>query len=395
MVGTVIKSIVSQGKRVIIPDFGAFLIKDSSLNPIITKENVTFSPFLRYNDGFLESELAHAEGLHKDEASAKLTDFIQKIKIAIFDNESVFQIDGLGYFFKDGKGNAAFSVDKPPHVGSELAGVSNNSEQVSSSDSFVDQVTLQTDSLDLDVVIPAKEKEEIKVAVEAQPDDLLVNQTSQNCQIREKREKEEKVFIQGSSNNVPPSRKFSRSLLVVFLVLIVSLLIVNVFWGDIVGTNTDASKPKIILDPLEPEQIEAEKDKLEKQEKIQSAIDKEIVATVEKTVKAPEKLKKDKKEETNLSKKEVVKKSTDKKVANDDGKLLQKKVYVLVLGSFGTVENAEKHLQTLSKKNIKGKIITKNKKSSVISKDFKTYEDAQAEQARVKSLGFDGWITQR
>ena len=80
MVGTVIKSIVSQGKRVIIPDFGAFLIKDSSLNPIITKENVTFSPFLRYNDGFLESELAHAEGLHKDEASAKLTDFIQKIK---------------------------------------------------------------------------------------------------------------------------------------------------------------------------------------------------------------------------------------------------------------------------------------------------------------------------
>lgn len=395
MVGTVIKSIVSQGKRVIIPDFGAFLIKDSSLNPIITKENVTFSPFLRYNDGFLETELAHAEGLHKDEASAKLTDFIQKIKIAIFENESVFQIDGLGYFFKDGKGNATFSVDKPPHIGLELAGVSNNSEQVSSSDSFVDQVTLQTDSHDLDVVIPAKEKEEIKVVVEAQPDDLLVNQTSQNYQIREKREKEEKVFIQGSSNNVPPSRTFSRSLLVVFLVLIVSLLIVNVFWGDIVGTNTDASKPKIILDPLEPEQIEAEKDKLEKQEKIQSAIDKEVVATVEKTVKTPEKLKKDKKEETNPSKKEVVKKSTDKKVANDDDKVVQKKVYVLVLGSFGTVENAEKHLQTLSNKNIKGKIITKNKKSSVISKDFKTYEDAQAEQARVKSLGFDGWITQR
>lgn len=395
MVGTVIKSIVSQGKRVIIPDFGAFLIKDSSLNPIITKENVTFSPFLRYNDGFLETELAHAEGLHKDEASAKLTDFIQKIKIAIFENESVFQIDGLGYFFKDGKGNATFSVDKPPHIGLELAGVSNNSEPVSSSDSFVDQVTLQTDSHDLDVVIPAKEKEEIKVVVEAQPDDLLVNQTSQNYQIREKREKEEKVFIQGSSNNVPPSRTFSRSLLVVFLVLIVSLLIVNVFWGDIVGTNTDASKPKIILDPLEPEQIEAEKDKLEKQEKIQSAIDKEVVATVEKTVKVPEKLKKDKKEETNPSKKEVVKKSTDKKVANDDDKVVQKKIYVLVLGSFGTVENAEKHLQTLSNKNIKGKIITKNKKSSVISKDFKTYEDAQAEQARVKSLGFDGWITQR
>lgn len=395
MVGTVIKSIVSQGKRVIIPDFGAFLIKDSSLNPIITKENVTFSPFLRYNDGFLETELAHAEGLHKDEASAKLTDFIQKIKIAIFENESVFQIDGLGYFFKDGKGNATFSVDKPPHIGLELAGVSNNSEPVSSSDSFVDQVTLQTDSHDLDVVIPAKEKEEIKVVVEAQPDDLLVNQTSQNYQIREKREKEEKVFIQGSSNNVPPSRTFSRSLLVVFLVLIVSLLIVNVFWGDIVGTNTDASKPKIILDPLEPQQIEAEKDKLEKQEKIQSAIDKEVVATVEKTVKAPEKLKKDKKEETNPSKKEVVKKSTDKKVANDDNEVVQKKVYVLVLGSFGTVENAEKHLQTLSNKNIKGKIITKNKKSSVISKDFKTYEDAQAEQARVKSLGFDGWITQR
>lgn len=410
MVGSIIKSIVSQGKRVIIPDFGAFLIKDSTLNPVITKDNITFSPFLRYNDGFLETELAHIEGIHKDEAAFKVAEFVNKIRVTIFDNEALFQIEGLGYFFKDDKGNASFSIGKPVVVGdaATIAATPANTEPVEAPQPEVIQKRSSLPDSDVDA---AQKKVEVSspigvvrapVAEEVHPSPSASVTSTSAEKMHAEVVNDRKVVDKHS--NTPPSKKFSKGLLYSFLILIVGLLILNVFWNDIVGDGGAATKPKIILDPLEPEQIEAEKAKVKTDEQVQEAIGNEVVATVEKRVNASNatdsKGVADKSETAKANEKKVEQTATKEKgkesaVKKDASKGETVKAYVLVLGSFGTAENAEKHLKALAKKNIKGKVVTRNNRSSVISKDFKTYEDAQAEQTRVRSLGFDGWITQR
>ena len=74
-----LKELVENNARVILPEFGAFLVKDDGsgkFNP----DNVSFSPFLMYNDGMLEDSFAKQLSITKDEASKKIKEFVESVK---------------------------------------------------------------------------------------------------------------------------------------------------------------------------------------------------------------------------------------------------------------------------------------------------------------------------
>lgn len=425
MVGTVIKSLVSQGKRVIIPDFGAFLIKDSTLSSILTKDNVTFSPFLKYNDGFLENELAHKYGLHKDDARLQVAAFVDAVKTSLNIDRKAYEVPGLGFFYKDKQGNAAFSIARPydePPVAVEdgLVETTVNDKPIEEEELVGKPVEENTGAIPSIVFSPAKADDAVPAPVveisEEKPESVdekvekkaekRVDHQASKASIS-KETTNERVEDSGRSN--PSPRKKSRTLLVSFILLVGALLVLNFFWTDIFGTRTDASKSKIVLDPIDSEQKEAETEKVEAKEVAQDAIDNEVVATVEKAANASSSSagKKAEKEvkQAEKSEKEPVKKveksADSKKVTSSDIKKETKegstgpKSFVVVLGSFETKESAEKHVDNLAKKKVKGHVIHRSAVYSVVTATFKTYEEAQKEKDHLKALGVDGWISSK
>ena len=100
--------LIHQNTRIILPEFGAFLVKDSGekgFNP----SNVSFSPFLRYNDGMLEVYVAKKRGISKEEASKDVHEFVENLKNELLEKGS-FEVDGLGHLMRDQRGSLSFSL---------------------------------------------------------------------------------------------------------------------------------------------------------------------------------------------------------------------------------------------------------------------------------------------
>ena len=102
------KELLEKHNRVIIPDFGAFLVKDTGDDRNIS--NTTFSPFLRYNDGLVENFLSEKEQLTKSDASIKVREYVEQLKSRVESGEKVL-LPGLGYFSQDTRGAIQFTVD--------------------------------------------------------------------------------------------------------------------------------------------------------------------------------------------------------------------------------------------------------------------------------------------
>jgi nucleoid DNA-binding protein len=97
----IIYELLNTNARVIIPDFGAFIIKQK--NPRL----IVFNEFLRYNDGLLIDYIAVSEGVDKSKAKEKVTKFVEEISQILSRGDEVF-IDGLGKLVKDSSGKLTF-----------------------------------------------------------------------------------------------------------------------------------------------------------------------------------------------------------------------------------------------------------------------------------------------
>jgi nucleoid DNA-binding protein len=99
--------LIEKNTRVILPEFGAFLVKDDGTN-VFKTENVTFSPFLRYNDGIVEDALASAKKLNKDLARTQLNEYIEELKNILLEHKK-HDLEGLGLLFLDNRGSIQFT----------------------------------------------------------------------------------------------------------------------------------------------------------------------------------------------------------------------------------------------------------------------------------------------
>jgi nucleoid DNA-binding protein len=102
--------LIEKNTRVILPDFGAFLVKDDGTG-VFKPQNITFSPFLRFNDGVLEDALMKGKKVSKDEANKQIVKFIEDIK-ADLSSKGNFQLGTFGSLYRDKRGSIHFSTDE-------------------------------------------------------------------------------------------------------------------------------------------------------------------------------------------------------------------------------------------------------------------------------------------
>lgn len=102
--------LIHQNTRIILPNFGAFLVKDGGDKGFVPT-NVSFSPFLRYNDGMIEIYVAKSRGISKEEASKVVFEFVENIKNELLE-KGVFEVEGLGFLNRDQRGSLTFSLSQ-------------------------------------------------------------------------------------------------------------------------------------------------------------------------------------------------------------------------------------------------------------------------------------------
>ncbi|HCT30591.1 MAG TPA: hypothetical protein DIW31_07615 [Bacteroidales bacterium] len=102
--------LIRQNTRIILPNFGAFLVKDGGEKGFVPT-NVSFSPFLRYNDGMMEVYVAKSRGISKEDASKVVFDFVENIKNELLER-GLYEIEGLGFLNRDQRGSLTFSLSQ-------------------------------------------------------------------------------------------------------------------------------------------------------------------------------------------------------------------------------------------------------------------------------------------
>jgi nucleoid DNA-binding protein len=113
MITSYIQELLATNNRVIIPNYGAFLVRATSKgkdsNNLEEKLNdVYFSPFLKFNDELLEKFIIKKEGITKELASDKIKDFIEEVKLKLT-NDSEYDIPKFGQFTMDKQGKVVFT----------------------------------------------------------------------------------------------------------------------------------------------------------------------------------------------------------------------------------------------------------------------------------------------
>lgn len=112
MIATYIQELLATNNRVIVPNFGAFLVRATSkskdANTLEEKlKDIYFSPFLKFNDELLEKYIIKKEGVSKEEAAKKITEFIDSVKKEL-EAEKPFIIKDFGHFEADKQGKVQF-----------------------------------------------------------------------------------------------------------------------------------------------------------------------------------------------------------------------------------------------------------------------------------------------
>jgi hypothetical protein len=100
-----IVALLNNNLRVIIPDFGAFIIKQKE--PKI----VVFNEYLKHDDGLLIDFMMKTEAVDKGIAMQQLSDFLADAAKA-FEAKKIFIIAGLGTLRKDFNGRILFSAEE-------------------------------------------------------------------------------------------------------------------------------------------------------------------------------------------------------------------------------------------------------------------------------------------
>ncbi len=112
MIATYIQELLATNNRVIVPNFGAFLVRATSKSKDAKNleeklKDIYFSPFLKFNDELLEKHIIKKEDTTKEQAAEKIKEFIESVKSEL-DNEKPFEIKDFGKFIIDKQGKVQF-----------------------------------------------------------------------------------------------------------------------------------------------------------------------------------------------------------------------------------------------------------------------------------------------
>lgn len=99
-----IKELLKKNNRVIIPNFGAFIVSQG------TSDKILFNNFLSFNDGLLTGHLAEQKQLEKNDALILVNELVEEIRSSL-ETTNEYHLTGLGHFTKDHQGILRFNQD--------------------------------------------------------------------------------------------------------------------------------------------------------------------------------------------------------------------------------------------------------------------------------------------
>lgn len=110
MDNNLLKQLIAQHKRVVIPEFGAFLKKE-----VPGGEELVFSPFLRKDDGVVTDAIVREYGVETEDARAMVAEFVIYLRHSLA-SSGRYHIEGVGLLAADTNGTVTLKEEEPQVV---------------------------------------------------------------------------------------------------------------------------------------------------------------------------------------------------------------------------------------------------------------------------------------
>lgn len=163
MIGKYLQKLLINNKRVIVPDFGGFVVKRSAAGDV-----VSFNSFLKFNDGLLVDLIEKDLGVDADKAIKMMQDELVVLDSALEANGSC-KLDDLGYLVKDKKGSVRFMVELPSTALSPQEVAEKQMEEEKKKPvSFEEELPVTKEA---DLLHDLLEEKEIKPVIDETPDE--------------------------------------------------------------------------------------------------------------------------------------------------------------------------------------------------------------------------------
>lgn len=153
-----ILELIKEHNRIIVPNFGAFIISREK------GQTILFNSFLSFNDGLLINQVSKTDNIDLNEATQKVNEFVNAANSTL-DQKGVFMMVELGTFTKDQTGILRFMQKEQENVNNSVIPPQKTARKANSSD-----------LLDIDTTTSLKEDvvEEVAKPVKPSNEKLLV-----------------------------------------------------------------------------------------------------------------------------------------------------------------------------------------------------------------------------
>jgi len=391
---SILAELIRKNKRLIIPNVGAFLHRDTESS---TQLSITFSPFLKYNDGQLEDLLISTYGLSKIEAAEK----IKKLSIEIIDEikeSGSYTIPGIGILVNDSKGSISLSSEES--LGQRKSTETNDGKNIQATITNTpfkadantnDKSQTINDSIVQEEIVQ-EENEITKHYTEVSPGVERVNTNALDSIIVEKSSTKNSNQFENNDleqvNMKSASKKKSSSILRVIIFIAVSLFVILTFafiLRELAFAPDESEWENIKNKPERVEPIKLPTDDASKSDDF----DKKFEAT------NPAE-----KESETVTSNEQPTQTTDevieKSLTQSAPVSTPSTIYSLVVGSFAEKANAQKFVNELKSKGFVAEVYNKpNGKYLAAIGRYSSKDEANQQKDKLKSQFQGIWIISR
>ena len=371
-----ILDLIKENNRVIIPNFGAF---------IVAKEKgftILFNNFLSFNDGLLVDHVMTKEEIDKEAATAKVDAYVEKLKETL-DSTGLYSIHGLGTFTKDTNGILRFAqseeintdaMQEEPKEAELLDIVGPEEETPKPIEPEVSKPEVKKTEEPSPIVPPKVTKAEPPKVEKKEP---VVKKPPVQDKTKEKEAKKENKPQSTSSYQYDDNENKNKSILI-FVLSIVFLIIVFggvyfIFFHDKKDTpEKTVAKKELVKPVIKKEPAAAESTKVaQPTEQVSSG----IIAgpSIKKTEEKP------------------VPKPVQKTVTTSS------KIHHIIVGSFKDAANADRFVETLKGQGFTDcKAIPRRNMTLVSISSFAKIREAEAKQEEIlNEKKMESWILTR
>ena len=393
MLNEYVKELIASNNRVIIPNFGAFLLRATSKNKnkkdLASKiDDIYFSPFLKFNDELLVNHIMKKEDLDQKKALEKINEYIKTIENSV-NKEGVYKIEGLGEFYQDAQGKIQFKIIPSSAEGKEEKSTEKKPGETKSKTSKpeADKAAKKTihekaasGKKESSQAEPTKAKEEPKKETprEATPKQEKQKATAPKTE-KQKTAPASSSKPSGSAVKSPEKKKTNKGLV---LSIAIGLPIAAIFvWAML---NFDTVK-NIFSSKDQSDQVMTEKVEKEGKAGEEGKTSKE---------KQGEQATKDQAEDKEMSQdqsKNQEQTTTDK--SNKTEATSKEKKFYIVAGSFRKKQNAINFRDKLQDQGYNSELIgERNGMHAVSYSSFKSKAKAEAELSMFRKKGIQSWL---